>query len=169
MDEETGGRRGVSGRRGLHKWSADSGRPERGAGGPWLLVIPGWFSLLIGHIYFWSPCISASPSDSITLQGEPHQLISSLSVVKSLNGVQLFATPWIVALKAPLSFPVSQNLLRFMCIELVGPSNQFILCCLLLLLPSIFLSIRIFSSELALRIRWPEYWSFTFSISPSNE
>ena len=76
------------------------------------------------------------------------------------------ATPWIAACQAPLSFTMSQSLLKFKSIESVMPSTHLILC-LLLLLPSIFPSIRVFSSESVLRIRWPEYWCF--SISPSNE
>ena len=71
--------------------------------------------------------------------------------------------------QAPLSFTIPQSLLRFMSIELVRPSNHLIFLCPLLLLPSVFPSIRVFSSESALRIRWPKYWRFGFSISPSNE
>ena len=78
-------------------------------------------------------------------------------------------TPWTLALQAPLSFTISQSLLRFMSIESVRPSNYLILCHPLLLLPLIFPSIRVFSKESALRIRWPKYWDFSFSISPSNE
>ena len=78
-------------------------------------------------------------------------------------------TPWIVACQASLSFTISQSLLKLMSIELVMPSNHFILCHPLLLLPSIFPSIRVFSKESALRIRWPKYWSFSFSTSPSNK
>ena len=78
-------------------------------------------------------------------------------------------TPWTAAHQAPLSSTISQSLLKFMSIESVMPSNHFILCCPLLLPPSIFPSIRVFSNELVLRIRWPKYWSFSFSISPSNE
>ena len=77
--------------------------------------------------------------------------------------------PCIVACEAPLSFTISQSLLNLMSIESVMPSNHLILCLPLLLLPSIFPSIRVFSNESALRIRWPKYWSFTFSISPSNK
>ena len=83
--------------------------------------------------------------------------------------VQLFATPWTAARQASLSFTISLSLLKLMSIESVMPPHHLILCHLLLLLPSIFSSIRVFSSELALRIRWPKYWSFSFSISPSNE
>ena len=77
--------------------------------------------------------------------------------------------PWTAARQASLSITNSWRLLKLMSIELVMPSNHLILCCPLLLLPSIFPSIRVFSSESALRIRWPKYWSFSFSISPSNE
>ena len=73
------------------------------------------------------------------------------------------------ALQAPLSFTISRSLLRFMSIESVILSNHFILCCPFLLLPSIFPSIRVFSNESTLRSRWPNYWTFTFSISPFNE
>ena len=86
-----------------------------------------------------------------------------------LSRVQLFATPWTVACQASLSITNSQSLLRLMSIKSVIPSNYLILCRPLLLLLSIFPSIRIFSSESALCIRRPEYWSFSFSISPSNE
>ena len=79
------------------------------------------------------------------------------------------ATQWTAACQSPLSFTVSWSLLKFMSIEFVMPSNHFILCCPVLLLPSIFLSIRVFSKESVLHIRWPKYWSFSFSISPSNE
>ena len=92
-----------------------------------------------------------------------------ISLVQSLSHVQLFATPWTAAPQASLSFTVSQSLLKLMSIESVMSSNQPILCRPLLLLPSIFTSIRVFSSESALRIRWPKYWSFSLSISPSNE
>ena len=78
-------------------------------------------------------------------------------------------TPWTAACQASLSFTISWSLLKLMSIESVMPSNHLILCCPLLLLPSIFPSIRVFSSESALHIRWPKYWSFSFSISPSNE
>ena len=87
-------------------------------------------------------------------------------IVQSLSCVQLFVTPWTAA---RLSFTVSQSLLRLMFIESLVPSNYLILCHPLLLLPSVFPSIRVFSSKSALRIIWPKYWSFTFSISPSTE
>jgi len=90
-------------------------------------------------------------------------------VVQSLSRVCLFVSPWTAARQASLSFIISQSLLRVMSIELVMLSNHLILCHSLLLLHSIFPSIRVFSSESAVRIRWPKYWSFGFSISPSNE
>ena len=97
------------------------------------------------------------PSSSIGIAVQPH------------SHVPVFVTPWTSACQASLTFTISWSLLKLMSIELVMPSNHLILCHLLLLLPSIFPSIRIFSSELALRIRWPKYWSFSFSISLSNE
>ena len=86
--------------------------------------------------------------------------------VSQFSRVQLFASPWTAARQASLSITNSQSLLKLMSIESVMPSN---LCCPLLLLPSIFPSIRVFSNESALHVRWPEYWSFSFNISPSNE
>ena len=88
---------------------------------------------------------------------------------KLLSRVQLFPTPWTIARQPSLSITNSQSPPKPMSIELVIPSNHFILCYPLLLLPSIFPTIRVFSNELALRIRWLKYWSFSFSISPSNE
>ena len=90
-------------------------------------------------------------------------------VVQSLSRVQLFETPWTAARQASLSFTISRSLLKLMSIESVTPSNYLILCRPLLLLPSIFPSIRVFSSEPVLHIRSPKCWSFSFSISPSNE
>ena len=90
-------------------------------------------------------------------------------VVQLLSHVWLFVTPWTAAQQASLSFTISWSLLKFMSIESVMPSNHLILCHPLLLLPLIFPSIRVFSSESVLCIRWPKYWSFSFSISPSNE
>ena len=79
------------------------------------------------------------------------------------------ATPWNETCQASLSFTFSWSLLKLISTELMMPSNHLILCCLLLLLPSVFPSIRVFSNEWALHIRWPKYWSFIFSVSPSNE
>ena len=94
-------------------------------------------------------------------------VILHISSVQSLSRVQLFATPWTTAHQASLSITNSQSLPKAM--SMVMPSNHLILCHPLLLPPSIFPSIRVFSNESALHIRWPKYWSFSFSISPSNE
>ena len=90
-------------------------------------------------------------------------------VVQSPSRVQVFVTLWTAACHASLSSTVSQSLLKFMSIESVLLSNHLIFCCSLLLLPSIFPSIRVFSNDSALCIRWPKYQSFTFSVSPSSE
>ena len=94
--------------------------------------------------------------------------LSMLLLFQSLSHVQLFVTPWSEARQASLSFTISWTLLKLMSIESMMPSNHFILCPLLLL-PSIFPSIRVFSNQSALFIRWLKYWSFSFSTSPSNE
>ena len=97
-------------------------------------------------------------------------MLQTLAVVfQLLSCVQLFATPWTAAHQAFLSFTISQSLLKLMSIELVMPSNHLIICCPLLLLPVIFASIRAFSNESVLHIRWSKYWSFSLSISPSSE
>ena len=100
-----------------------------------------------------------------------HLTLSGLKIlsVQLLSRVRLFATPWIAAHQTSLSITNSWSLPKLMSIELVMPSNRLILCRPLLFLPSIFPSIRVFSNESALRIRWPKYWSFSFSVSPSNE
>ena len=90
-------------------------------------------------------------------------------VVKLLSRVWLFATPWTAARQASLSFTISQSLFKLMSIELVMPSNHLVLSRHILFLPSIFPSIRVFSNESVLRIRWPKYWSFSYNINPSNE
>ena len=91
------------------------------------------------------------------------------SSVQSLSRVQLFATPWIAAHQPSLSITNSRSLLKLMPIESVMPSSHLILCCPLVLLPPIPPSIRVFSNESILHMRWPKYWSFSFSISPFNE
>ena len=106
-----------------------------------------------------------------------HTVLAFLSIfmsvqfnsVQSLSHVRLFVTPWTAAHQASLSFTVSQSLLKLMSIESVMPSNHLILCRSLLLLSSVFPSIRVLSCESALRIRWPNYWCSSFSISLSNE
>ena len=97
------------------------------------------------------------------------KVIFYISSVQSLSRVRLFATPWTTACQASLSISNSQSLLKLMSIESVTQSNHIIFCHPLLLLPSIFPSIRVFPNESALRIRWSKYWSFSFSISPSKE
>ena len=114
--------------------------------------------------HFWRP--------GVHTQGVSRVMFSSFLVVvivQLLSRVWLFATPWTVACQASLSITNSRRLLRLMFIEAVMPSNHLILCRLLLFLPTIFPNIRVFSSESCLCIRWPNYWSFSFSISPSSE
>ena len=96
-------------------------------------------------------------------------LVDDTCSVQPLSRVRLSATPWTAARQASLSITNSWSLLKLMSIELVMPSNHLILCCPLLLLPSIFPSIRVFSNQSALHLRWPEYQNFSFSISPSSE
>ena len=96
-------------------------------------------------------------------------LMNLLNSVQSLSHVQLFVTPWTAARQPSLSITNSWSLLKLMSIKSVMTSNNLILCRLLLLPPSTFPSIRVFSNESVLPIRWPKYWSFSFSISPSNE
>ena len=97
------------------------------------------------------------------------RIIYILFHFQSLSCVQLFVTPRTAGLQAYLSFTISQSFHKLMSIEFVMPSNHLILCLPLLILPSIFPSIRVFSNESVLHIRWPKYWSFSCSISPSNE
>ena len=96
-------------------------------------------------------------------------VISQFSSVQSLSRVRLFGTPWTAARQASLSNTNSLSLPKLMCIESVMPSNHVILCHPLFFMTSIFPSIRVFSNESVLHIRWPKYWSFSFNISPSNE
>ena len=98
-----------------------------------------------------------------------HGPIVVVVVVQSLSHVWLFPAPWTAACQASLSFTISQSLLKFMSIESVMLSNHLILCHPLLLLPSLFPRIRVFSNEPVLRIWWPKYWSFSFNISSSND
>ena len=98
-----------------------------------------------------------------------HMTYWLLLLLVSPSRVRLFTTPWTVAFQTSLSFTISLSLPKLMSFESVMPSNHLILCRPLLLLPSILCSIRVFSNESALCIRWPKYWSFSFNISPSNE
>ena len=107
---------------------------------------------------------------AITQRTRKEEIFPSLiKSVQLLSHVQLFVTPWTAACQASLSITNSQSLIKLMSIKSVMPSNHLILCHPLLLLLSIFPSIRVFSSESVLHIRWPKYWSFSFSISPSNK
>ena len=101
--------------------------------------------------------------------GPHHTNPDLVSSVQSLSHVRLFVTPWTAVHQASLSITTSWSLLKLMSIELVMPSNYLILCCPLLLPPSVFPSTRVFSKESVLHISWPKYWSFSFSISPSNK
>ena len=109
--------------------------------------------------------------DLLAVQGTLKSLLQHHSSIQLLSCVWLFVTPWTAACQASLSFIISQThyLLKLMSIESVMSSNSLILCCSRLLPHSIFPSIRVFSNESALRIRWPKYWSCSFCISPSNE
>ena len=119
------------------------------------------------------PAIGATPRVAFLQQLHTFSVtscsLSCISSVQSLSRVRLFATPWTAARQASLSITNSQSLPKLMSIESVMPSNHLMLCRPLLLLPLIFPSIRVFSNESALHTRWPKYWSFSFSISPSNE
>ena len=117
--------------------------------------------------WIWVSCVSLSPEPP----GKPSRWVSSVqfSSVQSFSRVWLFATPWIAARQVSLSITNSQSLLKLMCIKSVMPSSHLILCRPLLLLPPILPSFRVFSNESTLRMRWPKYWSFSFSIIPSNE
>ena len=106
---------------------------------------------------------------NLKIYWDPQRMIVYIDWVQSLSCVQLLWPHGLQHIKPPCPSPTPGNLLKPMSIESVMPSNHLILCCPLLLLPSIFPSIRVFSNELVLRIRWPKYWSFSFSISPSNE
>ena len=128
------------------------------AGGFLSTVPPGKFSLFLN----WS-------LKSSCLYDSEYEPMAQFCSVRLLSCVWLFATPWTAARQASLSITNSQSLLKLMSIELVVPSNHLFLCHPLLLLPSIFHSIRVFSNESVLHIRSPKYWSFSFSISPSNE
>ena len=114
------------------------------------------------------PISSGSPNHVGIQRKDDWLPTPSVSSVQSLSRVRLFATPWIAARQASLSITNSRSLLRLVSIESMMPSSHLILCHPLLP-PSIFPSIRVFSNELTLHIRWPKYWSFSFNISPSNE
>ena len=122
------------------------------------------FYVQLSHLY-----MTPRKTIAVTLLFNSIQFDSQFSSVQSLSHVRLFATPWITACQASLSITNSWSLFKLMLIESVMPSSHLILCHPLLLLPPIPPSIRVFSNESTLLIRWPKYWSFSFSISPSNE
>ena len=118
--------------------------------------------LLFSLSFYWTSVLSTNSTINI-------KYLCMISLVQLLSCVWLFATPWTAPCQASLSITNSQSLLKLMSIESVMPSNHLILCRPRLLPPSIFPSIRVFANESVLHIRWPKYWSFSFSISPSNE
>ena len=122
-----------------------------------------------GEMALWHPEYHYLALVSVGLWFGSSLQLTQFTSVQSVSHVRLFATPWTAARRASLSITNSQSLFKLMSIELVMPSNHLILCRSLLLLPSIFPSIRVFSNESALHIRWSKYWSYSFSISPSNE
>ena len=135
----------------------------------WLSDIFLMGSLGLFHLWLWVKRKHGTDVNTTHLRG---YLISSSPSYSSVEFSQSCLTlwdPWTVAHQASLCITNSWSLLKFMSIELVMPSNYLILCCILLLPPSVFPSIRVFSNESVLRIRGPKYWSFSFSISPSNE
>ena len=119
-----------------------------------------------------SPLNTKAPSPSLSPRQPPPSILQcsgNMTPVHLLSRVQLFMTPGTATHQASLAITNSRSSLKLTSIELVIPSNRLILCHLLLLPPSIFPSIRVFSNESALHIRWPKYWSFSFSINPSND
>ena len=154
---------------------------------PWTAAYHAPPSMGFSRQEYWSGLPFPSPGDlpdpgieprSPTLQadtltseppGKPLCYLPFSDSVQSLSVVWLFVTQRNAALQASLSITNSRSLFKLMLIESMMPSNHLILCCPILLLPSVFPSIRVFSNELALHIRWPKYWSFSFNISPSNE
>ena len=154
-------------------WCPKNERTEKSQGGPWNpgkennnnkktdLYHPSLPNVPKADTYFARNCWSI-----LLINVDTSVQFSS---VQSLNRVWLFATPWTAARQGSMSITNSRSLLKLMSIESVMPFNHLILFHPILLLPSIFPSIRVFSNETELRIRWPKYWSFSFNISPSNE
>ena len=143
-------------------WSKSSFRVFHGI----LQKNPNFLSYLINHLFLLGLSILNLGSQLSCIGDNLSFLLPS---VHSLSHVWLFATPWTVAYQASLSITNSQSSPKLMSIDVVMPSNHLVLCRPLLLLPSIFPSIRVFSNESALHIRWPKYWSSSFNISPSND
>ena len=130
-----------------------------------------WATSMSTKCWTWLKRLSTAQHDNSMTDGEGQGSLVCCSTVpvQPFSHVWLFATPWTTACQTYLSITNSQSLPKPMSNESVMPSNHLILCHPLLLLPSIFPSIRVFSNESALHIRWPKYWSFSFSITPSNE
>ena len=166
--EEPGGLRSVGSLRVRHDWAQhrtkrqNAGDTEKGA--MFQEKASRWRKGLIGS----GRMARSSPGRLKRRKRILDLEVSVFSVVELLIGVQLFATPWTIARQAPLTFTISRNLLKFMFTELVLLSNHLVRCCPLFLLPLIFPSIRAFSSELVLGLRWPKYWSFSCDFSPRN-
>ena len=144
--------------------------------GIWYLIYPtkDWIpTAYIGgqnHNHWTTREVPDMPCNFVVVVVIPsHDVPGKFSSVQLLSCLRLFATPWTEACQACLSITNIWSLLKFMSTELEMPSNHLILCCPLTLLPLIFSSIRVFSNESVLHMRWPKYWSFRFSISPSNE
>ena len=139
---------------------------------PWTIAYQASQSMGFSRQEYWSRLSFPSPGDLPNPGIEPKSATlqaGAFSLIQSLSCVRLFATPWTAARQASLSITNSQSPPKPMSIESVMPSNHLIFCHPLLLLPSIFPSIRVFSNDSALHIRWPKYWSFSFNVSPSNE
>ena len=128
-----------------------------------------WVLSLLHRGRSWNFERPNEPSKSPLLTGQGWSLNIVVVLAQLLSLIRFFVTPWTAACQVSLSFTISWSLLKLMSSESVMPSNHLILCCPLLLLTSIFPSIRVFSNESVICIRWPKYWSFSFSISPSNE
>ena len=150
-------------------WSYRKEWREKCALNMWAYKIPYVYMVLIFLKDNWSLMQKIIATLSILMQRRVGLHCCQFSSVQLLSHVRLFATPWTVAPQASLSIINSRSLLKLKSIELVMPSNHLILCHPLLLLPSVLCSIRVISSELVLHIRWPKYWSFSFSFSPSNQ
>ena len=133
------------------------------------IILSTTSSEVTGVVYLQGHMSSYCPAIAISDRAVKIILQDQFNSVQSLSRVRLFATPWTTTFKASLSITSSWSLLKLRSIESVMPSNHLILCRPLLLLPSIFPSIRVFSNESALCTRWPKYWSFSFNVSPSNE
>ena len=140
---------------------------------PWTIACQVLLSMEFPRQEYWSGLPFPSPGHLPNAGTDPRsptlQVDSLPSVVQSLSRAQLFVTPWITARQTSLSFTISWSLCKLMSIESVMPSNHIVFCHPLLLLPSIFPSIRVFSNESALHIRQPKNWSFSLSIGPSND